>query len=64
MEQLQGEQAMRQSTKMTRIEAQLPLQGKRLGNAWGTARLVCVYGVISASDFAHQEPMKGGLIDH
>lgn len=55
---------MRQMTKMTCTEVQLPLQGKRLGNAWGTARLVSVYGVISASDFAHQEPIKGGLIDH
>ena len=56
---------MRQMTKKMRTsEALLPLQGKCLVNGWGTTRLVSVYAVISASDFAHQEPSKGGLIDH
>ena len=51
-------------TKTTRTEALLPLQGKRLANGWGTTRLVSDETVISASYFAHQEPSKGGLIDH
>lgn len=64
VEQMQCELAMRQPTKMTRSEALLPLQAKCLRSGWGNTLPVRVYSVISASDFTHQEPTQGGLIDH
>lgn len=55
---------MRTATKATRTGMRRGLQAGKPSNRWGIALLVCLAGEAFSSDYAHQEPTKGGLIDH